>query len=112
MKYRYKILNCFARRIKPFLKKFPHLNDDLLISLKWFNKESADSLGNGTYKFRLRSSDLRKGKSAAFRCIVYILESDQLLVPIAIFFKSERDNLSREEIIIALNDAISEMKGK
>ncbi|MGE3340607.1 MAG: hypothetical protein AB7J46_01510 [Candidatus Altimarinota bacterium] len=81
----------------------------MIESLKSFNKESAIALGNGTYKYRIRSSDLKKGKSGSFRCIVYVLELELLLVPIAIYFKSDHENFSREEVKYALRKAIVEM---
>lgn len=109
MTYQYKILNCFSSQLKPLLKKFPHIRSDLASALKEFKKESAVSLGYGTYKLRIRSSDLRKGKSGSFRCIVYIMELEHLLVPISIFFKSEQDNMTRDEIQNALKNAITEM---
>lgn len=75
-----------------------------------FRKESAIALGHNNYKIRLRCSDLKRGKSKSFRLILHILEEDRLMVPISLYFKSNRENLSKKEIMLDLADAVRELE--
>ena len=88
----------FKKQLKPFLKKYRHLGDDLVSALKIFDKRQASPLGGNVYKLRLKTSDLPKGKSSSFRLIIFLLEHDDLIIPLAIYFKSERKSISLKEI--------------
>lgn len=98
MTYSFHIAQHFKKQLKPYLKKYRHLLDDLINVLKNFDRRQASSLGANTYKIRIPSSDLPKGKSHAFRTIVLLIEEDHLITPLVIYFKGDRDNISRKEI--------------
>lgn len=88
----------FNKQLKTYLRRFKNLKEDLMKCLKEFNKEQAIHLGKNNYKIRLRSSDLGKGKSGGFRLIVHIIQIDQAILPISIFFKSDIKTMSLQEI--------------
>jgi len=93
------ITDHFKRQLKPLFKKFPSLKDDLIRELLSFDQRRAISLGHGTYKIRVSCKDLRKGKSGGFRVIILVIEIDILIAPLAIYFKGEREGISKEEIL-------------
>ena len=88
----------FRRQLKWHIKKYPSLNDDISFALASFPTGNAISLGGGLYKIRLRSSDLPKGKSHAFRMIILFVSTEGILAPITIYSKSDRANISRREL--------------
>ena len=108
--YKFKILECFKKQIKPHVKKFPKLKQDLLICLENFSQEYAISLGGNNYKIRLKSSDLQKGKNKSFRLIIHLIYDEDLIIPIAIYLKSQKINISKFEINQDLFNAINELK--
>ncbi len=97
--YQYFIAEHFKKQLKTYLKKHRSLLDDVIETLKTFQKERAIPLGANTYKLRLASSDIPKGKSHAFRMVVLVLEIDNLIAPIAIYFKGNRTDISKREIM-------------
>lgn len=56
------------------------------------------SLGNNCYKIRLSISSKGKGKSGGARIITYVIFNNYEVYLIAIFDKSEKENLSESEI--------------
>ena len=97
---RYFISEHFKKQLKPYLKKYRHLLDDVIFALKFFEKRNAVSLGTNTYKIRIKATDIPKGKSHAFRLIVLSLErNDELLIPLILYFKSVRDSMTKAEIL-------------
>ncbi len=83
----------FLRQLKFYLKKFRNLKDDLVITLENFSLETATHLGRKLYKLRLKSSDIPKGKNKSFRLIVFVLELKQVIIPITLYLKSEREDI-------------------
>lgn len=88
----------FLKQLKPYAKKFKKLPQDIIFALTNFSPEQTQALGQKVYKLRLKASDLPKGKSKSFRLIVYLWHDPQMAVPITVYFKSDIQNLSREEI--------------
>lgn len=97
--YKYFIAEHFKKQLKVYLKKHRSLLGDVIEALKTFQKERAIPLGANTYKLRLASSNIPKGKSHAFRMIILVLELDNLIAPIAIYFKGDRADISKQEIV-------------
>lgn len=102
----------FLRQLKPYLKKFRTLEYDLISALTQFRPETADALGQKLYKVRLKSSDVPKGKNASFRLIVFLLEHKNILTPIAVYFKSDRADITEKEIEYHLAMVVSEIRQK
>ena len=95
----YVITEYFKKHLKAYLKKYRSLLEDVICALENFDHRTSISLGYGTYKVRIKSSDLNKGKSGGFRLIILILEVNQLITPIVIYFKGEKSDISKEEIL-------------
>lgn len=88
----------FLKQLKLYSRKFKRLEQDLVKTLKRFDKRQAVRLRGNAYKIRFRASDLPKGKSGSFRLIIYVYEKGSLLLPLTLYLKSERDNISMEEV--------------
>ena len=102
----------FLRQLKPYLKKFRNLENDLISTLENFRPETVDRFGQKLYKIRLKSQDLPKGKNKSFRIIIFMAEDKMLLTPIALYFKSERHNISEKEMEYHLAMVLSEIRKK
>lgn len=109
--YRHYIPHHFKKQLKPYLKKFRGLIDDIIRTLESFDQRQHAPLGASTYKVRLRSRDLLKGSNKSFRLIILLLESDNLLVPLALYFKSDQATISKEEILTHIQAVKQEIVG-
>lgn len=108
--YQYFISKYFKKKAKKYLKKHRSLLTDLISCLKKFNINSSINLGDNTYKLRVASRDLKKGKSKSFRIIILLIKRKNLITPIALFFKGDRENISKAEILIHAKEVRSELK--
>lgn len=108
--YHFKILDCFKKQLKPYVKKIPDFQKDLIDSLNDFSISNSTALGSENYKIRLKVSGLNKGKSKSFRLIIHLLHHKNLIIPIALYFKGEQENISKQEINYYLRQAIDELK--
>ena len=96
--YKIIILPHFGKTLNFYAKKYRHIPEDVAQTLEGFRKDSAASLGQNVYKIRLRSRDLNKGKSKSFRLVVLVIEVENYLVPITIYFKGDQGDISKKEI--------------
>jgi mRNA-degrading endonuclease RelE of RelBE toxin-antitoxin system len=92
----------FVRRLKQLLKKYRHAFDDVQGLIRQL--ENGESLGDQVqgagypvYKVRLRSSDLRRGKSGGYR-VIYYLKTSERIIFITIYIKTEQADISGAEI--------------
>lgn len=107
--YNFKILPHFKKQLKTLIKKYKGLKKDVVLELEHFDKRNSVGLGQNIYKVRLKSSDINKGKSGGFRLIVFIYEIDEIIFPIAIYFKSDKENISIQEIKYHLSSILDEI---
>ncbi|MDP2630922.1 MAG: hypothetical protein Q8P56_05965, partial [Candidatus Uhrbacteria bacterium] len=96
--YHYYISRHFKKLLKPYLRKHRSLLDDIIALLNTFDKRTCVALGAHTYKTRLASRDLSRGKSGSFRMIILLLEVNYIIAPLVIYLKSERPSISQKEI--------------
>lgn len=89
----------FKRCIKGLQMKHPEFIEDVVDALKHFDPAVNISLGFGTYKMRVGSRSMHKGKRGAFRMIVLLLEIHSIITPLALYAKSDKETLSRQEIL-------------
>ena len=90
----------FNREVKKLSKKYRSLKKDIKLlglSLQQ-NPTMGTSLGNNVYKVRMAITSKDKGKSAGARIITFILIQDQVMYLMAIYDKSEKENISDKEI--------------
>ncbi len=95
----------FKRELKRLIKKFPSIKTEFanLIGLLEVDPIQGTSIGNGFYKIRLAIESKGKGKSGGARVITYTVILDELLYLIAIYDKSEKQNISLKELQEFLN---------
>lgn len=110
--YQIVILPHFHRQLKLYSKKYYNLKDDLISTLRKFDKRQSIPLGGGVYKIRLKSSDLPRGKSNSFRLIILLAETDKLLAPVAIYFKGRKANITKKELNQHLEIILYELEAK
>jgi len=96
--YKFIILPHFLRQLKPLAKKYRHLKGAVIRALESFDKRKGAFLGHNVYKIRIRSSDIPRGKNKSFRLIVFVVERENCIAPIAIYFKGDRADISPKEI--------------
>lgn len=94
--YEVLVSSYFAKQLKRLIKKNQGLKEAIRGALFDFNRAQAVSIGQGVYKLRLASEG--KGKSGSYRVYVYVVEVNKILTPIAIYAKSEKKNLSLNEM--------------
>ena len=100
----------FKAAVKPLLKKYPSLSQDLLQLEKVLrvNPREGTPLGNGAYKIRLKIASKGKGKSGGAR-VISLLEStiigkietlsDGIVVTlITIYDKADTASISDKEL--------------
>lgn len=92
----------FVGKVNRLHKKYRHVWSDVqpLIDLLKRGETPGDQMhgvGYTVYKARVRNSDLQRGKSGGYRVIYYIRTAD-LVVLLTIYPKTEREDISAEEI--------------
>lgn len=106
------ILPHFYRQLKQLVKKYRHLKEAVIDVLENFDKNKQTHLGQNVYKIRLRTSDVSKGKSKSFRLIVLVVESGVYFVPITIYFKGDREDVSQKELNVHLETILLELQSQ
>ena len=94
----------FEKDVKKLAKKFKAIKKDLsnLISDLEEEPTQGTSLGHGLYKLRLANSSIPTGKSGGFRVITYFIDDENNLYLLSIYSKTEKENISDEELKEAL----------
>ena len=92
------ILPHFSRQFKKAAKKYRHLKMAVIEVLENFDKKRHVHLGHNIYKVRLKTKDVPRGKSKSFRLIILIIEIEKFIVPLVIYFKGNRQDISKIEI--------------
>ncbi len=98
MNYQYYFGHHFQKQLKPYLKKYRSLAKDIRFALKTFDPRLSIWLGGRAYKIRVKSQDISRGKSHAFRMIVLLIELNNILAPVTLYFKGNRENITNKEI--------------
>ncbi len=90
----------FEKELKRLSAKYPSLRSDFAQFIKELEDHPTQgvSLGNNCYKIRLAISSKAKGKSGGARVISYVLVVKEEVVLISIFDKSEKGNITNQEI--------------
>ena len=107
MNYNVKNTGVFSRQAKRLKKKFPSLKHELaeLEQQLKDNPHSGISLGHNTYKIRIGVKSKGKGKSGGIRVITYVIDSLNNVYLLAIFDKSEIENIE-DNLILHLTKQI------
>jgi mRNA-degrading endonuclease RelE of RelBE toxin-antitoxin system len=104
----------FDNEVKRLRKKYPNIRTDvapLVTALEHGDQpgDKVQGVGSDVYKVRLSNRDAAKGKRGGYRVIYYVKLAD-LVVLLRIYSKSEKADLTHEEIrrIIADYNSLSE----
>ena len=94
----------YQRNLKKLAKKYRNIRSDtqpLLTELQKGNRLGDRVTGFGLdvyiYKVRVKNSNLKKGKSAGYR-VIYLLESETSILLLTIYSKSEREDITVNQI--------------
>jgi len=93
-------LESFAKDVKKLHKKYKAIASDLRIleSELQENPQCGINLGNACYKIRLKNSSVPTGKSGGFRVVYYYVDEENNLYLMAMYSKTELENISDERI--------------
>ena len=100
----------FLRQLKSLVKKFPDLKSAVADTLDNFAPETHTLITENVYKIRLSTKSLKRGKSGGFRLYTYFFELNERVVPITIYFKSEKGNLTVNELGQHIQIILSELQ--
>jgi len=101
MKYKVIPTPEFIKNLKSLSKKYKSIKKDVL---DLANKLEDDptigtSLGNNSFKIRIKNSDLNKGKSGGYRIITYCINELKEINLVTIYSKSDKENILDSELI-------------
>lgn len=90
----------FDRQLKQLAKKYPSLKKeyaDLLDNLEQ-NPRIGTPLGKNCYKIRISIASKGKGKTGGARVITNIVVTEEKVLLLTIYDKSEKENISDKEL--------------
>lgn len=101
MSFKVKTIPVFERQTKRLIKKFPSLKSELaeLINQLIEKPTSGVAIGNDCYKIRLAIASKGKGKSSGARVITHVVFKINTAFLIAVYDKSDIENISDKEIL-------------
>lgn len=105
--YKVLITDYFKKQLKGLVKKDFHLKENLKEELINFSKQRAISIGSGVYKVRI--SRQNQGKSGGYRVYIFVIEIQNILTPICIYSKNQKENLTYEELMLHLRKTKGEL---
>ena len=107
MSFRINFTSDFERHFKRLSKKYKSLATDLsvLVELLANEPDHGVPLGYNLFKIRLRVSSKGKGKSGGARVITFLIRQEKEIYLVAIYDKSEIDNLTKDQLRSLLKEA-------
>ncbi|MDR2651325.1 MAG: type II toxin-antitoxin system RelE/ParE family toxin [Prevotellaceae bacterium] len=100
MSYSVKSIEVFERQAKRLIKKYASLKNELKILFQELmeHPEMGIPLGNSCFKIRLSIASKGKGKSGGGRIITNFVVRDATVYLLAIYDKTEKENLTQKEL--------------
>jgi len=94
-------LSSFAKDVKKLYKKYKLIAQDLKVlqTTLQLHPKAGVELSNNCYKIRMANSSTKSGKSGGFRVIYYYIDKQNNLYLMAIYSKTELENISDEKIL-------------
>ena len=107
MSYKVTTIAYFDKQFKRLAKKFPSLKSELLQLISKLSDlpETGIALGHECYKIKLGIASKGKGKSGGARVITYIAITEETVVLLSIYDKSEQADISDKELLRLLDEA-------
>ena len=90
----------FLNDLKSLSKKYPSLKDDIndVVTILKDNPQTCEPLGKDCFKIRVSIKSKRKGKSGGGRLITCVKIVKSTVYLLAVFDKSEFDNISEKDL--------------
>lgn len=96
----------FGKKVKRLAKRFPNIEKDLQEFYSAIEENhrqkcgaaAVPKFGESVWKYRCRSSDLKRGKSGGYRIICYVDSDLFLIYPITIYAKADQSDITASEI--------------
>ena len=100
MSYNIKSLPTFDRQAKRLAKKYPSLVTDLRLLFDSLREDptQGNALGKGCYKVRMAIASKKQGKSGGARVITFVKITQEAVYLLAIYDKSEKEDLETGEL--------------
>lgn len=94
----------FEKELKRLAKKYPSVKKEFIELVKSLqhDPQQGTPLGNNCYKIRISIASKGKGKSGGARVITYIQLIKSSVYLLAIYDKSEQENISDKELLALL----------
>lgn len=102
----------FMRQLKKLPKYLYEIKDELTEFLECYTPEQQESIGHDCYKIRFISKYLKKGKSGSLRIIIFLMHKGNSLLPLSIYLKSQKENISKKEVFFLMKEVIKEIKNR
>ena len=100
MSYDLKVVPTFERQAKRLAKKYPSLKIDLRTLFDSLQEDPLQGapLGKGCYKVRMAIASKKQGKSGGARVITFVKVIHEAIYLLAIYDKSEKEDLEKGEL--------------
>lgn len=100
MSYNVRTIDVFERQARRLIKKYPSLKNEIinLINDLKDNPLQGTAIGKSCYKVRISIASKSKGKSGGARVITNIVVTEKEVYLLSIYDKSEKENLSDNDI--------------
>ena len=94
-------LESFKNDFKKLQKRYRHIKEDVkkLTTELQENPKAGIALQRNCYKIRLANSSVPTGKSGGFRTIYYFLDAHKHVYLMAIYSKTQKENISESELL-------------
>ena len=94
-------LESFKQNFKKLHKKYRNIKNDLrqLTSKLQENPQAGIALQHNCYKVRVSNSSVPTGKSGGFRVIYYFIDKNNHIYLIAMYSKTQKENISENELL-------------
>lgn len=101
MSYNLVALPTFANKLKKLAKKYKKIKFDMQELKKELiaNPKIGIALQYNCYKIRVANSSTPTGKSGGFRVVYYFVDSDNKVFLMTIYSKTQKENLSENELL-------------
>lgn len=102
MSYSISLTESFKTSVKQLKKRYPSIQSDIKDALEILIENptiGAQIQGkNIVRKLRVKNSDIKKGKSGGYRLIYFIDAKTNILFPLILYSKSDKEDISINEL--------------
>lgn len=100
MNFEVKATRAFEKDIKRLAKKYPSLKSEFIHLVNELKQtpQMGTAVGNNCYKIRISIASKGKGKSGGARVITYVQITNSTVFLLAIYDKSENENITDKEL--------------